>query len=65
MAENNQKSPINVGARAIYELRGHSGKSPWGKAALETRNAYRTRMQEIVNELAKQGYEIRPKVGRR
>lgn len=47
---------LAIGGRAIYEMRYH--KNPWRDAAPETRKAYECRMQELLNELAKEGYQV-------
>lgn len=49
---------LEVGGKAIYEFRSHPKKAPWEKAADETRAAYRTRMQELVNALGSAGFKV-------
>ena len=45
---------LNIGGELIYGFR-DSGY-PWDKVAAETRASYRTRMQEILNEISRLGY---------
>lgn len=45
-----------IGGRAIYEMRAR--KQPWEHCAAETRASYRARMQELLNALGVEGYEI-------
>lgn len=47
-----------IGGRAIYEFRAHPRRQPWDKCAAETRASYRARMQELLNALGVEGYEI-------
>lgn len=49
---------LEIGGKAIYELRSHTKKQPWELTAQETRMSYRCRMQEILNALALAGYKV-------
>lgn len=49
---------LEIGAKAIYSFKPDPGKNPWEKAAAETRASYRARMQELLNELAAEGYVV-------
>ena len=61
------KTVLEIGGQAIYEFRGHPKRTPWDKAAAETRASYRARMQELVNALEVNGFTIirRPGATRR
>ncbi len=52
------KPVLEIGGRAIYEFRGHPRRTPWEKAAAETRASYRARMQELINALESNGYTV-------
>lgn len=49
---------LELGAQTIYDW-SSKRRQPWSGAADETRAAYRTRMRELLNELARAGYEIK------
>ena len=53
-----EKEVLEIGGRAIYEFRAHPKRTPWDKAAAETRASYRARMQELINALGSAGYAI-------
>lgn len=50
---------LEIGGKAIYELRPHPRKALWADAAAETRAAYRAQMQEVLNELKRHGFKVR------
>jgi hypothetical protein len=50
---------LEIGAKVIYGFKSDPGKNAWEKAAGETRASYRARMQELLNELAAEGYVVR------
>lgn len=52
------KDVLELGGRIIYEFRAHPKRAPWETASPDTRAAYRSRMQEIVNALSSAGYDI-------
>lgn len=50
--------PIEVGARAIYEMRPHPRKKRWDELEEADRAVYRERMRTIVAELKRKRYVI-------
>lgn len=49
---------IEVGARAIYEMRSHPRKARWDELEDDDRAVYRERMQTIVATLNRKHYVI-------
>lgn len=49
---------LEIGAKVVYGFKRDPGKRPWETTAKETRAAYRARIQELLNELAAEGFVV-------
>lgn len=58
MTESQRKRILEIGGLTIYEMRGHPKRKPWDQVGRDTQQAYRNRMQELVNALNGAGFDI-------